>query len=188
TEGNSGTTSANFTVSLSVPFTQTVSINWVTADGTAVAGSDYTAGSGTLTFPPGGTSKTVTVAVLGGTTHEPNETFFVNLSHPPNATIGDGQGLGTISDDDPAPLLAISDVSVLESAGPAVFTVSLSAASGWTVTVNYATQSFTATAGSDFTTTSGTLTFAPGETSKTVAVPIIDDTVQESDEIFFVNL
>src|SRR5262249_512272 len=151
-----------------------------TADGTAVAGSDYTAAGGTLTFAPGETTKTVTVAVRGDTSDEPNETFFVYLSNPSGAPIADGQGVGTITDDDPAPLVAINDVTRAESAGPAVFTVTLSAASAFTVTVNYATQAFTATAGSDFTAVSGTLTFAPGETSKTVAVPVIDDAVQES--------
>jgi hypothetical protein len=188
TEGNSGTANATFTVSMSKPWASSVTVDWATANGTAVAGNDYAAAGGSLTFAPGETSKTVVVAVLGDTTDEPNETFFLNLMNPSGATIADSQGVGTITDDDPAALLRITDVSLFEASGPAVFTVSLSAASGWTVTVNYATQAFTATAGSDYTTVSGTLTFAPGETSKTVAVPIVDDAVQESDESFFVNL
>src|SRR5262249_41687553 len=159
---------------LSKPGNMPVTVDWATADGSATAGSDYTAASGTLTFAPGETSKTFTVAVIGDTTDEPNETFLVNLSNAANATISDGQGVGTITADDPAPTLTINDVTVTESAGSAVFTVSLSAASGWTVTVSYATQNSTAIAGSDYTATSGTLTFAPGQTSKTVSVPIID--------------
>src|SRR5262249_14556356 len=152
-----------------------VTVSWATADGTATAGSDYTAAGGTLTFGPGETTKTILVGVLGDTTDEPNEAFTVNLSNPANATITDGQGVGTITDDDAPPTLSINDVTVVESAGQAAFTVSLSAASGWTVTVNYATQDFTAVAGSDYTATSGTLTFAPGETTKTVSVPVTDD-------------
>src|SRR5262249_49196104 len=140
TEGNSGTVNATFTVSLSKAIAQTVMVDWATADGTALAGSDYAAASGTLSFGPAHTSKTVTVAVLGDTTDEPDETFTVNLSNPYNGAIADGQGVGTILDDDAAPTLSISDVTLAESGGPAVFTVSLSAASGWTVTVNYATQ------------------------------------------------
>jgi hypothetical protein len=160
TEGNTGSVNATFTVSLSVPSAQPITVDWATADGTGVAGGDYTTAGGSLTFAPGETSKTITVAVLGDTTDEPNETFFVNLSNPS----GDDHrwlGLATITDDDPAPTLSIGDVSVLESAGLAVFTVTLSAASGWTVTANYATQTYTATATWDFTSVSGTVTFPP---------------------------
>ncbi len=106
-----------------------------------------------LTFTPGQTSKTVTVLVNGDTTNEANETFFVNLSGAANANITDGQGQGTILNDDGAPALSISDVSVTEGNSGTVnaaFTVSLSPASGQTVTVNYATANGTATAGSDY--------------------------------------
>ena len=87
-----------------------MTVNYATANGTALAGSDYTAASGTLTFAPGQTSKTVTVNVTGDTVVEPNETFVVNLSAPTGATLFDGQGLGTILNDD-GPVLRISDVS-----------------------------------------------------------------------------
>ena len=82
TEGNSGTANATFTVSLSAASGQTVTVNYATADGTAVAPGDYTAGSGTLTFTPGVTTQTITVPVNGDTLGEANETFFVNLSGP----------------------------------------------------------------------------------------------------------
>jgi hypothetical protein len=80
-----------------------VTVSFATADGTATAGSDYVATSGTLTFNPGVTTQTITVNVVGDTTVEPNETFLVNLSAPSNATIATGQGTGTIVNDDGAP-------------------------------------------------------------------------------------
>jgi uncharacterized Zn-binding protein involved in type VI secretion len=191
TEGNTGTTPAVFTVTLSAASSQTVTVNYATANSTGTAGSDYTATSGTLTFAPGITSQTITVAVLGDTRNEANETFFVNLSTPSNATIADGQGQGTILNDDALPALSINNVTVTEGntgTTPAVFTVTLSAVSSQTVTVNYATANSTATAGSDYTATSGTLTFAPGITSQTITVAVLGDTVKEPTESFFVNL
>jgi len=113
TEGNSGTVNAAFTVGLSAPSGRTVTVSYATANGTATAPDDYTAiAATTLTFTPGQTSKTVTVAVKGDALDEANETFQVNLSAATNATIADGQGIGTITDDDPTPSLAINDVTV----------------------------------------------------------------------------
>ena len=99
-EGDGGTTSAVFTVTLSKPSGQTVSASFATADGTATAGQDYVPASGTVSFAPGSTAQPVAVDVLGDTILEADETFVVNLSNPVNGTIGDGQGLGTIVDDD----------------------------------------------------------------------------------------
>jgi len=195
TEGNSGTKNAGFTVNLSEASTQSVSVDYATANDTAIAGSDYTAKSGTLNFSPGQTSKTFTVPILGDTLDEANETFKVNLSQANNATIADGQGVGTIIDnDDSTPVLSqlsINDVSVTEGDSGtknATFTVSLSAASTESISVDYGTGNDTATAGSDYTAESGTLTFAAGETSKTINVAVTGDTTVESDETFNVNL
>lgn len=192
TEGNTGTTLAVFTVSLSAASNQTVTVNYATAQGTATADSDYTTTSGTLTFAPGITSRTLSVTVLGDTRSEGDETFFVNLSSPSNATIADGQGLGTIRNDDTLPTLSINNVTVTEGntgTTAAVFTVTLSAVSGQTVTVNYATANGTATSqGNDYTAAAGTLTFAPGVTSRTITVNVIGDTVKEPTENFVVNL
>jgi hypothetical protein len=191
TEGNSGTINAVFTVTLSPASAQTVTVNFATADGTATAGSDYTATSGTLTFSPGETSKTITVAVNGDTFNEATETFFVNLTSPTNASISDGQGVGTINDNDPLPSLSINDTNVNEGntgTNVAIFTVTLSAASGQTVTVNFTTADGTATAGSDYVANSGTLTFSPGTTTQNVNVMVNGDSVNEADETFFVNL
>ncbi len=199
TEGNSGKVTTTFTVTLSVPSGRTVRVNWSTANGTAqsgggVGGNDYDSASGTLTFNAGETSKQVTVQVNGDLLDEADETFFVNLSGAVNANIGDGQGQGTITDDDPLPVLSINDVSRAEgnlgNTRMFTFTVTLSAVSGRTVTVNFATADGTAQTGlfGDYNATSGTLTFNPGDTSQTIDVRVIGDNTQEQDETFFVNL
>jgi hypothetical protein len=103
-EGNSGETLFLFTVSLSAAYDESVTVNWATADGSALlADNDYLPDSGTLTFAPGETTKTITVRVLGDTTVEGNETFFVNLSGASNAYLTRAQGIGTILDDDGVP-------------------------------------------------------------------------------------
>ncbi|WP_392535477.1 beta strand repeat-containing protein [Nostoc sp. C117] len=190
TEGNTGTTNATFTVNLSAASTSAVTVNYATANGTATAGSDYTASTGTLTFNPGNTSKTISVIVAGDTRFEPNETFFVNLSNATNATIADNQALGTILNDDAnLPTLSINDITVVEGQTPqAVLTVSLSNASSQPVTVNYTTAPGTATANADYTSRNGTLTFAANTTTATIAVPILNDNLSEANETFSVNL
>lgn len=102
-EGNTGTTSAVFTVSLTTAAALPVSVNFATADGTATAGSDYVAANGTLNFAPGQTNQTINVVVNGDTVGEADETFYVNLSSPLNATLARGQGTGTILNDDVPP-------------------------------------------------------------------------------------
>ena len=102
-EGNSGTTPATFTVTLSPASAVPVTVHYATSDGTATAGSDYTATSGTLAFAPGVTSQTITVPVIGDTVVEPDETFTVTLSQPSAATISVSTGVGTILNDDVAP-------------------------------------------------------------------------------------
>jgi len=191
TEGDTGTKTVDFTVMLSTVSAQTVMVNYATADGTASAGLDYQAATGTVTFAPGELSKPIKITILGDTLDEPNETFFVNLSNATNGVIVDNQGQGIINDNDLAPSLSINDVSVAEGDSgttPATFTVTLSAASGQTVTVNYATADNTAAAGSDYQSTSGTLTFNPGETSKPLTVLVNGDTTFEENETFFVSL
>jgi hypothetical protein len=190
TEGNVGNKNFVFTVTLSQAATSNVTVNCVTANGTALAGSDYTAGTTALTFTPGQTSKTCTVPVIGNTVVEPNETFFVNLTTAVGATIFDGQGLSTILNDD-GPLLSINNVLLTEgNVGNKnfVFTVTLSPAASSNVTVNCVTANGTALAGSDYTAVNIPLTFTPGQTSKTCTVPVIGSTVVEPNETFFVNL
>ena len=190
-EGNSGTSNAEFTVTLSDPSSQAVTVDYATADGTASAGADYQTTSETLTFAVGQTTKTITVPVLGDTLDEADETFSVNLSNPTNATIADSQGVGTIQDDDPLPALSINNVTVMEGnsgTNNAEFIVTLSDPSSQAVTVDYATADGTATAGTDYQATGGTLTFPPGQTMRPIAVPVLGDTLDEPDETFSVNL
>ena len=161
TEGNAGTTTATFTVSLSSVSANPVTFDWATAPGSATAGTDYVAASGSRTIAAGSTTATFTVTVNGDTVDEANETYGITLSNPGNATIADGSGLGTITDDDAAPSLSIDDVSVTEgNAGTttATFTVTLSAASGQAVTFDWATAAGSATAGTDFVAASGSRT------------------------------
>src|SRR5947208_11510433 len=109
------TTNANFTLSLSTPISQSISVNYATADGTAtLADNDYQSASGTVTFAPGQTTQTITVLVNGDTKFEPNETFQVNLSAASNASIADNQGIGTVANDDSQPTISINDVTVTE--------------------------------------------------------------------------
>ena len=162
---------------------------FTTSNGTATAGEDYTAKTEVVAFNAGETEKNVTVTVTGDTKDEDDETVIATLSSPSTGeTLADAQGVGTIQDNDGPPSLSIADTDQAENASPAVFTVTLSAASGRTVTVDYTTTSGTATAGTDFTTTAGTLTFAPGTTSRTISVPLTNDTTDESNETFTVTL
>ena len=191
-EGNSGTRNLSFVVSLSPAATSPVTVAYATANGTATAGSDYVATSGTLNFPAGSTSQTITVTVIGDTEFEPDETLLVNLSNPVNATLGQAQATGTISNDDAAtPTLSVADASVVEGNTGTVnmpFVVTLSPAATTTVTVRATTSNGTATSGSDYNGGTLTVTFAPGETSKTVNVGVRGDTVVEPDETFFATL
>jgi len=191
TEGDAGAVNAVFTVSLSIAVGHTVSVQYVTADGTAIAGADYTAVSGTLTFPPGTVSQAVSVPVLGDVSDEDDETFTVNLSNPTGASIADGQGLGTITDDDPLPALFAGDCASREGGAgsvPCDFTVTLVPVSGRTVTVAYATADGTATAGTDYLAASGSVTFPPGVTQQLVSVSVLGDAAIEGDESFSLNL
>jgi hypothetical protein len=191
-EGNNGTTNAEFTITLSNPSSETVTVNYATADVTTIVGRDYTGIPLTeLTFLPGETTKTINVAVNGDNRFEPTESFSVNLSGATNATIADNQGIGTITNDDTIPSISIDDFTLVEGndgTTNGVFTVTLSNPTSQTVTVNYATADDTATAGSDYTATLGTLTFTPGITSQTFTIPVLGDAVAEGNESFFVNL
>jgi Calx-beta domain/FG-GAP-like repeat len=192
-EGNSGSVAASFAVTLSQPSNGTITVQYSTSNGSAIAGSDYTAASGTLTFAPGETGKTIAISVLGDTVVEPDETFFVNLSSPDGATLADGRGDGTIVNDDAAvSTLSISDVTKKEGRKGSTsftFTVTLSAPSTQTVSVHFATADGTAMiSDNDYSSKSGTLTFQPGQTSKTITISVRGDKKVEADETFFVNL
>ena len=199
--------SLDFVVTLAPAAAWTVTVDYATHAGTARAGADYTDTSGTLTFAPGETAKTVSVPVIDDTVEDTPETLTVRLSNanPPyneeegewewgsqeaGVLIADAVATGTIrnTEDQAEPrAVSVSDASAAEG-DSVVFTVSLSATSSQQVTVDYATSDGTATAGEDYTATSGTLTFQAGETTKTISVPITDDTDNEGDETFTVTL
>ena len=182
-EGND----AVFTVTLHPQSSQVVTVEYTTEDGTADAGDDYTTIAETLTFSPGQTTKIIRVPVLVDSTQESSETFTVELSTPIGTTLADSTGLGTITAD-PMPGLSIGDAEPVAEGGAAVFTVTLVPASNHVVTVTYSTVDGTAVADADFTPTSGTLTFNPNQTTKTIRVPILRDTVHEPSETFTVEL
>ena len=191
TEGHAGATVVNLPVTLSSPSSTPVSVTFQTVNGTATAPGDYQSTAGTLNFAAFQTSAVIPVSVQGDNTLEANETFSVTLGTPTNATLADGVGIVTIIDDDAPPTITINDASVTEGNSgttPATFTVTLSHASGSTVTVGWATANGTATAGSDYTAGAGNLTFNPGVTSLPIVVAAIGDQVAESDETFTVNL
>ena len=299
-EPASGTAQAAFTVTLSKASTTPVTIGYATANGTATAGADYTATTGTLSFAPGVTSQQISVPVLADTITEPTETFTVTLSNPSGATITTATATGTITDTPPKsgspsasytagdnwgsgftgtvnltagpsalngwtvsfttpaeitnvwngvitshvgtayvvtnaawngqvaagastsfgfqattgaagsavtglqlngvasptptttqPTASVGNVTVAEPASgtaQAAFTVTLSKASTTPVTIGYATANGTATAGADYTATTGTLSFAPGVTSQQISVPVLLDTIVEPSETFTVTL
>ena len=186
-----GTTSCTFTVSLSAVSGKTVSVNYVTAGGTAASGVDYQATSGTLTIQPGHASAAVSVPIFPDNLDENDESFSLSLSGASNASIADGTGVGTIVDDDLAPTVSVADCAVVEpnsATGECVFGVSLTASSGKVITVPYATDDGTAVAGQDYTSASGTLTFDPGTTTQTAPVLVVGDTVAELNRSFVLNL
>jgi chitinase len=191
TEGNSGTTQLVYTLGLTNPSSDYISVDFTTADGTATAPADYQAISGTRWFKPGQVTRTITVYVKGETVQELNETVLVNLSDANGAGIETGQGVGTIIDDD-RPTISINDAQVTEGASGTTktmtFTVTLSKAGTSSITVQYATANDTAVAPGDYTAKSGTLTFSAGQVSKPITVTIKGDNLAECTESFFVTL
>ena len=195
-EGDSSTASLEFTVSLSPASYQATTVNYAVTGGTATADTDYTAlaDSTTLTFTVGATTQTFTVSVTGDLDFEENETVVITLSGAsPGTMITTASGTGTITNDDPG--ISIADTTVEEGdeddRNMLMFTVTLSPAQTDQVTVDYASSDGTtngATAGTDYTAVSGTLTFAASETSKTISVSVIGDILSEPNETVVVTL
>jgi hypothetical protein len=190
TEGDSGTVNAVFTVTLLNP-SGTVSVDYSTANGSAVAGSDYTAAAGTLTLSSATPTQKISIAVNGDTVGEADENFFVNLSNPSGAVFADSRGQCIILNDDPQPTISINDAAAPEGNSGTrslLFTVSMSGATDQDVTVNYNLVDQSATAGSDYVGASGTIMLFAGETTHTLAVTLIGDTIVEGNETFRVDL
>ena len=184
TEGNTGTSTVGFTLTLSYASTVDVKVHYATADITATAGSDYTATSGDLIITAGQTTRTIGVAIKGDRLAELTETFAVNLSAATNATIGDAQAICTILDNEPR--ISISDVAIKEGkqnqTTQFTFIVTLSAAYDQPVTMSFQTSNGTATTSdNDYVAKTGTLTFKPGETSKTITIVVNGDSKKEAE-------
>ena len=188
-EGDAGQKTMSFTISWTgAKGGAAPSVHYATADATAAAGADYTAASATVSLSNGSCRcATVSVPILGDTMTEGTETFAVNLSAPVNATIADAQGVGTIYDNEGPPSFVVTDVTGPEASGLS-FGVLLTNANSSPVSIDYATADGTATAGTDYTAASDTLTFNPGQTSKYVPVTVADDAIAEDDEAFTLNM
>jgi len=189
-EGNSGTKQATFIVALSGPASQSVSFSFATSNGTATAGSDYVATSGSSTFAPGEVEKPVVVLINGDTVDEAQETYFLDISNVQNATVSSSRGNGAIVDDD-GPTVSLNDVSVTEGNSgikSAVFTLTLSGPSVEAIAVRAITTPGTATASTDYNSINLVVIFQPGTVTRTFDVAIIGDTSLESNETFSVTL
>ncbi|MDP2140067.1 MAG: Calx-beta domain-containing protein, partial [Gammaproteobacteria bacterium] len=204
---NEATGTAQFTVTRSGSAAGAASVNYATSNGTAIAGSDYTATSGTVNFADGEITKTFTVAIINDNVFEGSETFNVTLSDAVGATISDSTGVGTIKDDgtgsggtdNDTPTVSVSSPTITEGAS-AVFTVSLSQASTSDVSFTPSLSNGTATVGTDtaasstlevstdggdtWSTVSGPVTIAAGQTSLQLRIATTDDTLHESSETF----
>lgn len=194
-ETNAGTTTFAFTVSLDIPAPAGgVTFDIATAPGTATAGTDYVHQALTgQTITAGNTTYTFNVTVNGDGIFETSETFFVDVTNvSAGVGVADGQGLGTITNDDPVPAFTIADVAMAEGdAGTQTmtFTVALSGTREVAIDVDVATADSSATvADSDYVSNSTTLTFGPGDATQTFDVTINGDTSPEGNEQFFVNL
>jgi hypothetical protein len=182
---------ASFTVALTAPNALPVTVEYATTNGTAVAGEDYVAASGTLTIPPGALTAPIPVTILADGKDEPTETFSLDLSAVTGAVLADGHAVATIVDGDPPPRIVAGHCEQVEGnsvLAPCVIPVSLLGTSANTVTVDYQTADGTATEGVDYLSMAGQLVFSSGETEELVPVPVLGDTVVELHETFTLNL
>ncbi|MEJ2530407.1 MAG: IPTL-CTERM sorting domain-containing protein [Halioglobus sp.] len=180
-EGDTGSTFAVFTVSLDASRADAdVQFAYATSDGSAVAGSDYTATTGTGTIAAGSLTTTISVPVITETLYEQNETFSLSVFNPLNASVSDGTGAGTIINDDGLPVVAVTDTSITEG-GNLVFTLTLSGPSSFATTGTVTAVAQTAGA-EDFAAGVSNFTFPAGSTTTTVTIPTTSDTLVESNE------
>lgn len=181
-------TFVSFPVTLSAASSSAISVDYATANGTAVAGTDYVTTSGTLVFSAGVTSQTIAVQTMDRGSNDGSLQFTLALSSPAGASIANGIGTATISDPAPVgPTISIGNVTGKDG-NVFNFIVTLSAASSSTVTVGYSTANGTALAPTDYTARSGTLTFAAGVTSQTIAITTLNSGATDSGINFHVNL
>jgi len=179
-----------FPVTRSVSSAAPVSVAWKTTNGSAKSGSDYAAGSGTVTFPAGSTLRTIAVTIHGDTAVETKEVFYIDLSAPLGATIADARAVGSIKNDDGAGTIVFSawKYQRTENGGNAKITATRSGGLVGGMTVRYSTANGIASAGTDYTATSGTLTFGAGVESASFQVPITNDARDEVNETVNLSL
>src|SRR3954451_23926277 len=161
-------------------------VTYQTVDGTAQSGQDYTSKSGHVSLDFTNPEATVTVAITDDTIDEPNETFGLQLGGD-----GSGTGIATIVDDDAPPSISIANATVDEGTGTGAtetFPVTLSAPSGFPITVSYTTVDQSARGGTDYQPETGTLTFPPGTTRQLISVPVVGDSTGEPNETFGLDL
>jgi len=187
-EGPSGTSDVDFTVTLSQASNQQVFFQYAAAPGTATQNVDYMNVFGGALIAPGGTKFNISVPIVGDQIPEANETFFINISNATGATIADSQGVGTIIDYVTPSIQLSGGISVSESIGSATMTITRSGNSLTTSEVDVATTDGSAGQRTDYTIAAGHLTFLPGETTKILDVPIVDDVYVEGDETFTIAL
>lgn len=192
TEGDTGTTNAVFTITLSgPPAAGNVTATATTFNGTALSTNDYQFTSVPLTFTPGETSKTVTVPVIGDTVFEQNETFTLELRNVSGANVVNGVGTCTIIENEGQPTVSVNDIMVTEGDSGttnATFTVSLSNTSNNSISFGFGLTNGTALEEEDFLGVGGGALIPAGATSTTITVPIIGDTISEGNETFFINI
>jgi hypothetical protein len=171
-----GAGSATITVTLSAASGITATIDFATSDGTANAPDDYIATNGTLIFNPGQTSQSFSVPIICDALDEASETVNLTLSSPMNAMLGSPSSAALVIFDScglpPSASFSSATYFVYENAGSATITATLSAASGKIVTIDIHAGGGTASPGTDYTDIGGTLVFAPGQTTRTISVPV----------------
>lgn len=190
-EGHEGLTAFAFPLSLSHAYPEEARVGYTTVAGSATPGEDFQPASGMVYFPAGEVDGEVLVQVLGDYEIEEDETFEILLNGPSNLIIADGSAIGTIRNDDLPVDVWIEDTSGWEGdvgTSDFLFDVLLADTTPATVTVAWATADGSAVGGEDYEPSSGVVTFLPGETFQTVAVPVRGDPLDECDETFLVRL
>ncbi len=190
-EGGAGTTDLVFTISASEASDSAITLTYATSDGTAIAGNDYTETSDSVVIPAGSTSATITIPVIGDTVYEGDETLTLTLTAATGATLANATATGTILNDDNEPSVSIANASVAEGNSGStdlIFTLTASGTSDTDISVTYETTAGTATAGTDYSETSGSAVIPAGSTGATITIPVTGDKVYEADETLTLTL
>lgn len=175
--------------------TGTVGVTYATSNNSATSGTDYSGVTGTLSFGPGETTKTFVISIANNESITGNKAFNITLSAVTGgASLSTASAVATIYDDESTTFgsgslkLSKSAYNALEGDKKIDVTVLRTGGAHGTVTVRYSTINGTAYSGADYTLTSGTLTFAPGEASKIVSIPLVDDSASEGEDTFILEL